>query len=300
MRWVDLQRYLARWRRELDRFLEQSLFPSAPKDRLHEAMHYSLFAGGKRFRPILSIAAAQAVGGSGSSVLPFAGAIEMIHTYSLIHDDLPAMDDDALRRGKPTSHVVFGEALAILAGDALLTEAFRVMGTAAATAGRAQRRALQVLTEVAAAAGARGMVGGQAADMDAERQATDLPTVEFIHVRKTGELIRAAVRAGAVLGGGRPVQVQRLTRYAEFVGLAFQVADDILDQEGSPKLKGKVARRDTVRHKATFPRVLGLPAAKQRARDLLASGLTEIDGLGRPAEPLRQIAHMIVGRACAV
>jgi geranylgeranyl diphosphate synthase type II len=225
----------------------------------------------------------------------------MIHTYSLIHDDLPAMDDDSLRRGKPTNHVVFGEALAILAGDALLTEAFRLMSAEAVlAAGVRQRRAVTVITEVAAAAGARGMVGGQAADMQAEHLAVDLPMVELIHVRKTGELIRASVRAGAILSGARPTTLRRLTRYSEFIGLAFQVADDILDEEGATRVTGKIAGRDRARQKATFPAVLGLPAAKQRARELLDSALAEIAGLGRPAEALRQVARLIVARACPV
>jgi len=231
-------------------------------------------------------------------VLPFACALELIHTYSIIHDDLPAMDDDRLRRGKPTSHVIFGEALAILAGDALLTESFRVMGAAAAKRGNHQAHALQVLVEIATAAGARGMVAGQAADMDAENTAFDLPMVEWIHIRKTGALIRAAVRAGAILGGATPEQLRRLTRYGEFLGLAFQVADDVLDAEGTTSVTGKVPRRDQDRRKATFPAVLGLSATKHRAHELLTDALREIRPLGERAEPLRGIARAIVQRAC--
>jgi geranylgeranyl diphosphate synthase type II len=294
---VNLQPYLARRQQQIDRFLERCLPATAQADKLHQAMRYSLFSGGKRIRPILALAASEAVGGEVTPVLPFACALELVHTYSLIHDDLPAMDDDALRRGKPTSHMMFGEGMAILAGDALLTEAFRIMGEAAAKSATDQARALQVLTEIAKAAGARGMVAGQAADLEAENTVLDLPRVEFIHVRKTGALIRAAVRAGALLGGARPEELRRLTRYAEFVGLAFQITDDILDAEGSTAVTGKTAGRDRVRHKATFPAVLGLSAARERARELLAVALRELQAFQKRAEPLREIARFIVGRA---
>ncbi|GIW42795.1 MAG: farnesyl-diphosphate synthase [Candidatus Binatia bacterium] len=294
---MRLDQYLEKKRRLIDRALDEYLPAANPPDRLIEAMRYSLLGGGKRLRPILSLAACEAVGGRADVVLPFACAIEMIHTYSLIHDDLPAMDNDELRRGRPTNHVVFGEALAILAGDALLTEAFRIMGEAALQAGVPQRRALQVLTEVATAAGARGMVGGQAADMDAEDLQADLPLVEFIHVRKTGELIRVAVRTGAILGGARTGQLRHLTRYGEFLGLAFQIADDILDEEGSLQTTGKFAGGDRKHHKATFPAVLGLPASKQRARELLELASAELASFGESAEPLRQIAQLIGARA---
>jgi geranylgeranyl diphosphate synthase, type II len=294
---VSLEQYLARRQPQVERFLERCI-PTAPDcDRLAQAMRYSLFSGGKRIRPILAVAACEAVGGEVKLVLPFAAALELIHTYSLIHDDLPAMDDDALRRGKPTSHIVFGEGMAILAGDALLTEAVRVMAEAAAKAGALQGRALQVLTEVAQAAGARGMVGGQAADIEAENAAINLPTVEMIHIRKTGALIRAAVRAGALLGGASAEQLRRLTRYADALGLAFQIADDILDAEGSTLLTGKTTGRDQARHKATFPSVLGLSAAKERARELLANALRELRVFDERAEPLRAIARFVVGRA---
>ena len=290
--------YLARRQQRVDRFLERCIPESVQPEKLIQAMRYSLFSGGKRMRPILAIAATEAVGGTVSAVLPFACALEFIHTYSLIHDDLPAMDDDELRRGKPTNHVVFGEGLAILAGDGLLTEAFRVMAEATQRAGAARTAALQVMTEIATAAGMRGMVGGQVADMDAERSAIDLPTVELIHIRKTGALIRAAVRAGALIGGARPLEMRRLTGYGELLGLAFQVADDILDAEGSTAVTGKAVGRDQVRHKATYPAVLGLPAAKERAQELLSDALRELRGFGERAAPLRAIAQFAVGRAC--
>jgi len=295
---VNLGQYLARQQRRVDMFLDQCVPAPAVGDPLVQAMRYSLFSGGKRLRPILAIAAAEAVGGALRTVLPFACALELIHTYSLIHDDLPAMDDDALRRGKPTSHVVFGEGIAILAGDALLTEAFRVMAEAARTSSLSPRRTLQVLSEVAQAAGVRGMVAGQAADLCAESMPPELPMVEWIHIRKTGALIRAAVRTGALLGGAGTAQLHRLTRYAEFLGLAFQVADDILDTEGALHVTGKTRGRDQVRQKATFPAVLGMATAKQRARELLATALDELRPFKRQADPLRGIARFTVGRAC--
>jgi geranylgeranyl diphosphate synthase, type II len=295
---VNLPEYLARRQRRIDRFLDRCVPASAQADKLTQAMRYSLFSGGKRIRPILAVAASEAVGGQVTPVLPFACAIELIHTYSLIHDDLPAMDDDDLRRGQPTSHIVFGEGMAILTGDALLTEAFRVMAEAAAKPGPRQHSALQVLAEVAEAAGARGMVAGQVADLDAERTTIDLPTVELIHIRKTGALIRAAVRAGALLGGAQADALRRLTRYAEFLGLAFQVADDILDADGTLVLTGKSRGRDQARHKATFPAVLGLSATKERARELLANALRELRRFDQRADPLRRIAEFVVGRAC--
>ncbi len=296
---MNLQQYLARRRQQVERSLRR-LLPATPRsDTLNRAMRYSVFSGGKRIRPILALAACEAVGGQIASVLPFACAIELIHSYSLIHDDLPALDDDDLRRGKPTSHVVFGEAMAILAGDALLTEAFHIMAQAAATAGPAQGRAVQVLTEVARAAGAHGMVAGQAADLAAENQPVDITAVEAIHARKTGALIRAAVRAGAVLGAAGRQQLLGLTRYADCVGLAFQIADDILDAEGSTSATGKRTGRDRALHKATFPALLGTPAAKARTLELTDAAVRALGALDKRADPLRAIASFIVLRASA-
>jgi geranylgeranyl diphosphate synthase type II len=296
---VDLQQYLRDRQQRVDAFLERCIPEVVPADKLTQAMRYSLFSGGKRIRPVLAIAATEAVGGRIAPVLPFACALELIHTYSLIHDDLPAMDDDALRRGRPTNHIIFGEGLAILAGDALLTEAFRMMAEAVEKARGSRGAALRVMREIAVAAGMRGMIAGQAADMHAEGAALDLPTVELIHVRKTGALIRAAVRAGALLGGTSPQHLRHLTRYGELLGLAFQVADDILDVEGSTTVTGKVTGRDEVRHKATYPAVLGLPAAKERAQELLADALRELRSFNKRAEPLHAIARFAVGRACS-
>jgi len=295
---VNLSVYLARRQQRVNKFLDRCVPTTLQPEKLAQAMRYSLLSEGKRVRPVLAIAACEAVGGQSAWVLPFAGALEMIHAYSLIHDDLPAMDDDDLRRGRPTNHIVFGEGMAILAGDALLTEAFRVMAEATARAGARQAAAVEALVEITRAAGAHGMVGGQVADISAEGTVPDLPTVEFIHVRKTGALIRAAVRAGALLGGARPRQVRSLTRYGELVGLAFQVADDILDTEAPTAFTGKNAGRDRERQKATFPAVLGLPAAKDHARSLLAEALETLVPLGPRAAPLAEIARFVVGRAC--
>lgn len=295
---MSLVRYLGRRRRLIDRALDGYLPVGASgPPRLIEAMRYGLLDGGKRIRPTLLLAAGEALGAEIEPLLPFACAVEMIHAYSLIHDDLPAMDDDSLRRGKPTCHRAYGEGLAILAGDALLTEAFRVM--LECTDRRLNlRRSVRAMREIASAAGPYGMVAGQVADLEAEGTIPDLPTVEFIHVRKTGALILACVRAGAILAGARSAELRRLSRYGEFLGLAFQVADDILDAEGASKFTGKEGGRDQLRRKATFPAVLGLPAAKQRARGLLENALAELAPFSKAADPLRQIARFVVARAC--
>jgi geranylgeranyl diphosphate synthase type II len=275
-----------------------ALFPPDTRHghRLTEAIRYSLLGGGKRLRPVLTLAACEAVGGDPDAAMPLACSLEMIHSYSLIHDDLPSMDDDALRRGRPTVHIAFGEGLAVLAGDALLTEAFAELLRAAERAAQ-PRRTLQAAREIADAAGLRGMVGGQAADLAAEGLEADLPLVEFIHVRKTGALLLAAVRAGALVGGADEGQLRALTRYGECLGLAFQIADDILDVEAPSARTGKSVGRDDQRRKATFPAVLGLPAAKARARELRDQALAALAGFTAAADPLRAMARFVVERA---
>jgi geranylgeranyl diphosphate synthase type II len=293
---VKLSAYLERRRRQIDRALDRYLpAEKGSPSTLTRAMRHTVFAGGKRIRPILAMASAEAVSGVGRVVMPFACALEMIHTYSLIHDDLPAMDDDDLRRGQPTCHVVFGEGIAILAGDALLTEAFRVMADAALRAGPSAGGALRAIAEIARAAGCRGMVGGQTADLEGEDAEPTLAAVEFIHVRKTGALLLASVRTGALLCGAKTSLLRRLTRYGERLGLAFQIADDVLDAEGG--LKGKHSGRDQALHKMTFPSVIGVAAAKERARDLIERAVAELSDCGREAEPLRQIALQVVAPA---
>jgi geranylgeranyl diphosphate synthase, type II len=295
---VNLQHYLEERSRLVDRALARVLPQNGTLPRiLDRAMRYSLFSGGKRIRPILALASGEAVGAPVARVLPFACALEMIHSYSLIHDDLPAMDDDDLRRGKPTNHMVFGEGMAILAGDGLLTEAFRVMAEGALRHGVDRTAALRALREVATGAGAVGMVGGQVADLEAEGKKPTRTLVEDIHARKTAALIRAAVRAGALVGGARPRAFARLDRYGAALGLAFQVADDILDVEGGTDKTGKRAGRDAELHKVTYPAAVGIAKAKRRARELLDEALVALKPFDQTAEPLREIARFVVGRA---
>ena len=282
---AGLARYLAARRRLVDAALRGCLPPG--RSRLGQAMRYSLLGGGKRLRPIVALAAAEAAGGSARSVLPFACALEMIHTYSLVHDDLPAMDDDDLRRGRPTCHKVYGEGLAILVGDALLTEAFGLMSSARGA------RTLAAIAEVARAAGAGGMVGGQALDLAAEGMRASLATLRAIHARKTGALFRVAARTGALVAGAPPAVLRRLTDYGEHLGLAFQIADDILDAVGSPAADG---RTDVALGKATYPAVLGAASARShlvRARDRALAALAP---LGPAAEPLHALAVHVAAR----
>lgn len=295
---MDLNRYLKDRQNLVDKALDYHLPVSdSLPGRLHQAMRYSVFAGGKRLRPILMLAACEAVGGDSETVLPAACALEMIHTYSLIHDDLPAMDDDDFRRGRPTCHKVYGEALAILAGDALLTEAFILLSGMAADQGPLREAGSRAMQIIARSAGSRGMVGGQVVDMDSEGKEIDLPTLEYIHTHKTGALILASVQAGALLGGGDEAACDALTRYAEAAGLAFQIADDILDIVGDQELLGKDVGSDEARGKATYPALLGLSEARGRALELRDMALESLSEFGAAAEPLRQIAHYIVDRS---
>jgi geranylgeranyl diphosphate synthase, type II len=278
-------------RREVEAALRRYL-PSA-RSRLRQAMRYSLLAGGKRIRPILTLASAEAVGGRARTALPFACALEMIHTYSLVHDDLPAMDDDDLRRGLPTSHKVYGEGLAILAGDALLTEAFGVMGRAR---GLPPARTLRAIAEVADAVGEAGMVGGQALDLAAAGRPATLRQVQGIHRRKTGALLRAAVRVGAIVGGAGAADLRRLTAYGEHLGLAFQITDDLLDAAGGPDADG---RTDRELEKATYPGVLGMAGALRHAERERDRALAAVAPLGGRAEALRELVAGVVARARA-
>ena len=288
---MDVARYLAARVQLVNRALA-SHFP-ASRTRLRQAIRYSLLAGGKRIRPILTLAAAEVVGAPARLALPFACALEMIHTYSLVHDDLPAMDDDDLRRGRPTNHRVYGEGLAILVGDALLSEAFHVMACARAVP---PKRRLAAVAEVAAAAGEEGMVGGQALDLAAEGHRIRLARVQAIHRRKTGALLRAAVRMGALLGGAPPSTLRRLTTYGEHVGLAFQIVDDILDAAGAPAADGHT---DQTLAKATYPATLGLKGARRSAARERDAALDALRPLGPEATPLRAIATYVVARADA-
>ena len=295
---MDLKVYLKEKIALVDAALEQYLPKEEERPQsIHKAMRYSIFAGGKRVRPVLMLAACEAVGGRIENAMPAACAMEMIHTYSLIHDDLPAMDDDDFRRGRPTNHKVFGEAIAILAGDGLLTEAFKLMSDPRFAGGIDPATRLTVIHEIATCAGTYGMVGGQVVDMESEgKPDMDLPTVQYIHTHKTGALIKASVVAGALLGGADEKQLAAILRYGEAAGLAFQIADDILDIEGTTEEIGKDAGSDEARGKATYPAVMGLAAAKQEAQAMMDEAMLALEPLGSAAEPLRAIARYIVER----
>ena len=273
--------------------LEQLLPPetSLPVS-IHKAMRYSVFAGGKRIRPALCIETARMFTDDLQGAVQVGCALEFIHTYSLIHDDLPALDNDDLRRGKPTNHKVFGEAIAILAGDALLTQAFHVLADAGATRLAAADR-LRIIAEIAEAAGSRGMVGGQVMDILAEGHEIDCPTLASLHARKTGALIRASVRVGGIAGGAVAEQLQALTRYAERVGLAFQIVDDILDIEGVTAEMGKTAGSDLRRKKATYPAVLGLEESRRQAARLLEEAKEALRPLREKGGLLSELADFV-------
>jgi len=289
-----LQERIAQVETALDNYLPKiDTLPSS----LHEAMRYSVFAGGKRIRPVLMMSACEAVGGSIQQVLPAACAIEMIHSYSLIHDDLPAMDDDDLRRGKPTNHKVFGEATAILAGDGLLTEAFILLSNPEVFSGMSGETRRELIHLLARNSGSRGMVGGQVVDMESEGKTIDLPTLEYIHTHKTGALILAAIEMGAVIGGADLQQRRALRRYGEAAGLAFQVADDILDIIADQAELGKDVGSDQARGKATYPALLGLDEARLRAKELRDMAFSALSIFGESALPLREIAGYIVDRS---
>ena len=276
----------------LDRYLPAG--DQEPRE-LHAAMRYSVFAGGKRIRPILCMASAEACGGDLAPVMPVACALELIHTYSLIHDDLPSMDNDDFRRGKPTSHKVFGEAAAILAGDALLTEAFALLSRAEKVRLAAERR-LAVIQEIALAAGAAGMVGGQALDIRTDKEDPDIEALTDMHRRKTGALIMAAVKTGALIAGAAERKLSALTGYANRIGVAFQIADDILNVEGDERLMGKRTGSDAARGKITYASLLGLEAAKARLADEVGAAAACIASFDARALPLRAIARFIMER----
>ena len=293
----DLKVYLSEKKAIVDKAL-QSCFPKpgGPASDLIRAMEYSLFAGGKRLRPILCIAGTRAVGGTEEDVLPVACALEMIHTYSLIHDDLPVMDDDDLRRGKATNHKVFGEAVAVLAGDGLLTEAFRLMTSHKLTQRISPRVILKVIGLIAHASGYQGMVGGQVVDIISERKKVDFPTLDYIHTHKTGAMISASVTSGAMLGGGTPSEVEAITSFGKNIGLAFQISDDILDIEGDTNTMGKEAGSDEQKGKATYPAAVGLKKSGEIQSELVETAIRSLQIFDKSAEPLRRIAQYIIER----
>ncbi|MGP1367279.1 MAG: polyprenyl synthetase family protein [Schwartzia sp. (in: firmicutes)] len=289
-----LQEEWQKKREQIEAALVEELHAADILDKtLAASMEYSLMAGGKRLRPVLLMAAAEAVGGRGEDYLTAACAIEMIHTYSLIHDDLPAMDDDDYRRGKPTNHKVYGAGMATLAGDALLTMAFEVL---LRQSGVSDTVKLSVLREVSEAAGAKGMVGGQAMDLGAAGQRVNIITLRRMHMGKTGALFRAAVRVGTILAGGNAAELVSLTRYAESFGLAFQITDDILDVVGETEDIGKPAGSDERNQKATYVTLATLSGAEKMARDAVDTAVEAVAPFGNRADFLREMAKFLLSR----
>jgi geranylgeranyl diphosphate synthase type II len=288
--------YLSKRAAEVNQWLE-SLVPSemTPPQNLHRAMRYSLLGGGKRLRPVLVLMAGEALAAASDDLMPAACAMEMIHTYSLIHDDLPAMDNDDLRRGRPTCHKAFGEAVAILAGDALLTRAFEVLASEAPAAD--VDRQVRVIKEVAAAAGTvNALIGGQVADIENEGRQVSDSTLEYIHRSKTGAMIRASVTVGGIIAGAGENQIEMLRCYGEKIGLAFQVADDILDVTSTSEQLGKTPGKDMAARKATYPALHGIAQSQDRARQLVDEAITAVSALGPAAHKLEEMARFIIAR----
>lgn len=290
---MNLREYLARQQRLVDAELDRLVPPeTAPPEVIHRAMRYSLFAGGKRIRPILSMEAAQVVAGASNTAA--ACALELVHTYSLIHDDLPALDNDDYRRGKLTCHKVFGEAMAILAGDALLTLAFQVL---ASLDGVDETRKCRMIAELAAASGTvGGMIGGQVFDLEGEHRTPTAELLEAIHRAKTGALLRASLRIGAVAAGASDSDYSALSCYGEHVGLAFQIVDDLLDVEASSEDLGKTAGKDAEQHKVTFPAVYGIEESRRMAEGECAAAHASLAPFGQRAARLHELADLIVSR----
>ncbi len=290
-----LPEYLKQQQTRIDAEIDRLVPPetTAPVT-IHKAMRYSLMAGGKRIRPVLCLEAAAAVGATNEALLATACSLEFIHTYSLIHDDLPALDNDDFRRGKPTCHKVFGEAMAILAGDSLLTLAFQVLSDLPALP---PKRKVRVIAELARASGTvGGMIGGQVADIEGEGQPPSAELLDTIHRAKTGALLRASLRMGAICGDATEADLEALTNYGEHVGLAFQIVDDILDVEESSEALGKTAGKDANQGKITFPAVYGLDVSRTMAQAECDAAHAAVTKFGARAQRLREIADMIVSR----
>jgi geranylgeranyl diphosphate synthase type II len=291
---MNLKAYLTSRRRAVDRALDRFL----PKENvvpttIHKAMRYSLFAGGKRLRPILCLAAAEVCSGKSAAALPLACAMECIHTYSLVHDDLPSMDNDDFRRGRATCHKVFGDGVAILAGDALLTIAFEI----ASRAKPVRRYSMtDFLREIASAAGSRKLIAGQVADLEAEGKQTSREELRYIHENKTAAMLTASVRLGAMSANANEKQLRAITKFGRALGLAFQVIDDILDVTQTSEKLGKSAGKDVTAHKATYPAVIGLDASRAEARRLTAAAQSALSIFGKEAGPLRELANYLLVR----
>lgn len=289
---MDFKNYYEGQRKLVDNYLQNRIAKKGIS-RVDEAMAYSLMAGGKRIRPLLLMAAAEAVGSKGYNYLPIACGLEMIHTYSLIHDDLPCMDDDDLRRGRPTNHKVFGEAMAVLAGDGLLTLAFEVM---LEQKNCSPEILVETVREIAICAGSFGMVGGQGLDLEAEGKTISPEELRRLHAGKTGALFIAAIRSGARLAGANEQQLLALTRYADLLGLCFQITDDILDVTGSDDELGKPAGSDAKNHKSTYVTLFGLEGAQKLAEDTIAEAMECLESFGAAAENLRRMTAMMCDR----
>jgi geranylgeranyl diphosphate synthase type II len=291
---MELKRYLEERLRIVDAALDRALPPGNTRPAtIHKAMRYSLQAGGKRLRPILVLAACEAVGGRIKDALPSACAVEMVHTYSLIHDDLPAMDNDDFRRGKPTSHKVFGEGIAILAGDGLLTQAFEVI---AQTKPQSRHPTAKFVLELARAGGSLELIAGQVEDLEGENRAVSFDDLRYIHERKTAALIRCCVRLGAMAGNATPAQLKAVTTYGHGLGVAFQIIDDILDCTATTEQLGKTAGKDAKAKKATYPSLLGLEKSRAEAARWTASTLKAIVRFGKAGEALRGLADYLLKR----
>ncbi|MDR1727527.1 MAG: polyprenyl synthetase family protein [Acidobacteriota bacterium] len=295
---MDIKTYLARTRELVDAALE-TLLPAADEvpATIHRAMRHSVFAGGKRLRPVLVLASGECLGGGRETLLRLGAAVEMMHTYSLIHDDLPALDDDDLRRGVPTCHKVFGEAMAILAGDALMTRCYQVLSE---LPGASDKVRVELVRELAYATGTvRGMIGGQVADLEAEGRPVDAAMLEYIHHAKTGALLGACVRMGALASGASERDVgkfEAMSRFGAKLGLVFQIVDDILDVTSSSEELGKTVGKDEKAQKATYPALYGLDVSRQKARELVDGALADIAGFGPEAEVLRALAGYFLSR----
>jgi geranylgeranyl diphosphate synthase type II len=290
---MELQEFLKRCAKEVDAALDRYLPKATVKPAtIHRAMRYSLFAGGKRMRPVLALAAAEACGGKFDAALPAACAVECVHTYSLIHDDLPCMDDDDMRRGRPTSHKVFGEGVAVLAGDALLTQAFEILAQAQPT----KRHSIAtMIRELADAAGSLKLIAGQVADLEGEGKKASRAQLRFIHERKTAAMIETSLRLGAMSANATPAQLDALTAFGRNLGLAFQVIDDILDVTQTSEKLGKSAGKDVAAEKTTYPSVIGLEASKREAKKLTTAALEALSPFGKRGAVLEAIAdHLLV------
>jgi geranylgeranyl diphosphate synthase, type II len=292
---MDIQTYLSESKKLVDRQLERLLPPEAEEpSTIHRAMRHSMFAGGKRVRPILVLVSGESLSGNREILLPLGAAIEMMHTYSLIHDDLPALDNDDLRRGVPTCHKVFGEAIAILAGDALMTRCYQVLTE---LPGLTDTARIAIIREVSYATGTlRGMIGGQVVDLESEGKSVTADVLNYIHESKTGALLASCVRCGALAAGAGNSELKTMTAFGRKIGLIFQIVDDLLDVTASSDVLGKTAGKDEKVQKATYPALFGIAASRKKVSELLESALADISGFGEEAVHLRSLAGFIVTR----